>query len=80
MSSLGMKPDTKIVLTSFFRPNLRFSVSNRPQYLLLNQWLKLHAIIESNLNVVPSSRNMAVYLLFGYDKVVIRNRDYILCK
>lgn len=34
LKSLCMSKETRIVLTSFFRPNLRFSVSHQPAMLI----------------------------------------------
>lgn len=71
MSSLGMKPDTKIVLTSFFRPNLRFSVHHSQTSCSSSYKVDFQDIIDSYTRAGTVSKKNKTGVSFQKDQYCI---------
>lgn len=76
MSSLGMDADTKIVLTSFFRPNLRFSVHHSQTSCLSSYKEDFQDIIDSYTRGGSPPKNNKTGVHFQKDQYSIhRNKE-----
>lgn len=74
MNSLGMNPDTKIVLTSFFRPNLRFSVHHSQTTCPSSYKVDFQDIIDSYTRQGAPSKNNKAGVDFQKDSID-RNKE-----